>query len=194
MHPNPFETEEGLSRQITTLLESPDAGRNLLGAFAWMAVATARSLRRLLEIEVAERSAAEWRLHPELMMLCRTPPMRSRGWLPSKVGASDWVRPVAAQTTIILPPRVVHALRPLMKAIEDGTALGTLWHYPEAPAATWRKAFAAIARPRHGWDAGIRATSAPLYRVGRRDVRAAARESSRIRSSWSKCLCIMGSR
>ena len=138
MHPNPFEIEE-LSRQITRLLESPDAGQNLLGAFAWMAVATARSLRRLLEIEVARGLEAEWRLHPELMILCRTPPMRSHGWLPSKEGASNWVRPVAAQSTIVLPPQVVHALHPIMEGIEDGTALGTLWRYPEAPEATWRK-------------------------------------------------------
>ena len=137
LHPNPFESEE-LSRQITRLLESPDAGQNLLGAFAWMAVATARSLRRLLDIEVASGLEAEWRLHPELMILQRIPPMRSRGWLPGKEGTSDWVRPVAVQSTIMLPPKVARVLHPIMEGIEDGTALGALWRYPEAPEVTWR--------------------------------------------------------
>ena len=92
-HLNRFEQAE-LDHWISAALDSADPCLSLLGALTWIAVHTGRSLRRALDIPIAEEPGAEWTLSPTTWGLHREPPRRS-GWSPETADQKRWVTPVA---------------------------------------------------------------------------------------------------
>lgn len=129
-----------LHRWVMTALNSPRPEDQAIAASVWVAVATGRSLRRALAIELAEDMGEEWRYSPRRAALHRRPPRRQPGWRPGSA-AIEWIRPPAPELWVALPPDVARVLAAGHTSRPDATTLGALWDSPwwEDPERVFRR-------------------------------------------------------
>jgi integrase len=123
--PNPFEIKL-LFEWIDELSQSLDAHSRLLASLVWIAIRTARSLRRALDIEIGDNPAGDWRMASDASLIHRKPPIRGSSWLPHSDEERTWVTNIGDQIQIFLPGWITESLRKMPGYI-DFQLLGDYW-------------------------------------------------------------------
>ncbi|MCM8856351.1 MAG: hypothetical protein LC539_11490 [Candidatus Thiodiazotropha sp.] len=124
--PSAYEKNE-LDRWIVQLTKADAIDDRILGALLWISVHTGRSLRRCLDIQIAEHPSAEWTLAPDMKSLRRLPPQRQSHWTPKTDEECRWVTPVAPSIRIELPNHITAILLPCTTGGSMPESLGDLW-------------------------------------------------------------------
>ncbi len=104
--------------------DSPENLR-LLGAFVWIAVYTAKSVRMAgTDVAFSSQCGPDWGIDPDTLTLQRLAPRHPRGWKAS-AGTSQWLEPLASHFQVLLPEPVASIIfqhradRPLARALLD---------------------------------------------------------------------------
>ncbi|MFP5445431.1 MAG: hypothetical protein ACLGIY_17885, partial [Betaproteobacteria bacterium] len=106
-----------------------DAAENLrlLGAFVWIAVYTAKSVRMAAnEISFSGQCGPDWSIHPDTLTLQRLPPRHPRGWKASSA-TSQWLEPLAGHLQVPLPGEVAEIISQQCSGRPKAGALLKLW-------------------------------------------------------------------
>lgn len=106
-----------------------DAAENLrlLGAFVWIAVYTAKSVRMAAtDISFSSQCGPDWSIHPDTLTLQRLPPRHPRGWKASSA-TSQWLEPLAGHLQVPLPGEVAEIISQQCSGRPKAGALLNLW-------------------------------------------------------------------
>ncbi|MFP5444804.1 MAG: hypothetical protein ACLGIY_14615, partial [Betaproteobacteria bacterium] len=106
--------------------DTPESLR-LLGAFVWIAVYTAKSVRMAAtDISFSSQCGPDWCINPDTLTLQRLAPRHPRGWKASSA-TSQWLEPLAGHLQVPLPDEVAAIISPHCSGRPQAGALLNLW-------------------------------------------------------------------
>lgn len=117
--------------QAAIARDAPESFR-LLGAFIWIAVYTAKSVRMAAtDISFSSQCGPDWSIDPDTLTLQKLAPRHPRGWKASSA-TSQWLEPLAGQLQVQLPDEVAAIISQHGSGRLSARALLDLW--PSSPA------------------------------------------------------------
>ena len=117
--------------QAAIARDAPESFR-LLGAFIWIAVYTAKSVRMAAtDISFSSQCRPDWSIDPDTLTLQKLAPRHPRGWKASSA-TSQWLEPLAGQLQVQLPDEVAAIISQHGSGRLSARALLDLW--PSSPA------------------------------------------------------------
>ncbi len=144
--PNQFEIAALLS-WVNQKLSSGDEGTKTLAAIIWLAVQTAQSLRRAMDIRFTSEISREWAIDINSLLLHRTPPQRLPGWQPKNDDELRWIKAPANKFSIALPISLKTILRRYLKSNASIAQVGDIWdsRWGKSPEEIFRESLKIVA-------------------------------------------------
>ena len=138
--PNPLELPI-LSQWVQNGLSSDNLARKATAVFTLIALMTARTMRRALDIPLGERPSQEWTLDLIGNRLLRLPPRRIPGWSPARSLDYAWVAPMADVICVEIPSLAADFLNDIASDQAKSECLGALWRsdWGESPESAFLK-------------------------------------------------------
>lgn len=124
--PMPHEMD-ALRTWVLSKISSSELGTKAIATFAWLAIATANSLRRTLDITFGDIPKQAWQISLKNNCLIRLPARRTPGWTPDSSNQESWVAPAADTQTIPIPFEIADFLRQASQGASGNNRLGQLW-------------------------------------------------------------------
>jgi len=123
--PNSFEVNV-LVEINNRLIASEKEKEKILGVTIWIALNTARSLRRAQNIQFGE-VGNEWTINLQKQKLVRNQPRRNNAWLPKTDEEKNWILPQVKKQEIKLPDIIVEIIKNELIKHSKANYLKELW-------------------------------------------------------------------
>lgn len=116
-----------IDNNVQNGLLADDLKTRLISCFAWFALNTGRTIRRVTEFKIDKMPHEEWTLSHDFTMLFRLPPHRKSDWQPTIEQEIKFVLPVAQYIKIGLPVQIQELLSLRQATFPNAQSLGELW-------------------------------------------------------------------